>query len=121
MTYCAEVVAATYTAMGLLDGRLPTNYYDPGMFWSGRRPAPRARRRGSARRSGSSVDSEGQPQLSQTPVAGMAMLQVGQTCPSEPRPGRTDAPAHARAGRPTSARTRPGLATVVGDVRAEGR
>ena len=35
MTYCAEVVAATYTAMGLLDGRLPTNYYDPGMFWSG--------------------------------------------------------------------------------------
>jgi hypothetical protein len=35
MTYCAEVVAATYTAMGLLDGSLPTNYYDPGMFWSG--------------------------------------------------------------------------------------
>ena len=34
-TYCAEVVAATYTAMGLLDGHLPTNYYDPGMFWSG--------------------------------------------------------------------------------------
>ena len=34
-TYCAEVVAATYTAMGLLDDRLPTNYYDPGMFWSG--------------------------------------------------------------------------------------
>jgi hypothetical protein len=35
VTYCAEVVAATYTAMGLLDDRLPTNYYDPGMFWSG--------------------------------------------------------------------------------------
>ena len=35
MTYCAEVVAATYAAMGLLEGRLPTNYYDPGMFWSG--------------------------------------------------------------------------------------
>lgn len=35
MTYCAEVVAATYTAMGLLDGRRPTNYYDPGKFWSG--------------------------------------------------------------------------------------
>ena len=35
MTYCAEVVAATYSAMGLLDDRLPTNYYDPGMFWSG--------------------------------------------------------------------------------------
>ena len=34
-TYCAEVVAATYTEMGLLDGHLPTNYYDPGMFWSG--------------------------------------------------------------------------------------
>lgn len=35
LTYCAEVVAATYTAMGLLDGRRPTNYYDPGRFWSG--------------------------------------------------------------------------------------
>ncbi|CUR60489.1 conserved hypothetical protein [metagenome] len=34
-TYCAEVVAATYTEMGLLDGRRPTNYYDPGAFWSG--------------------------------------------------------------------------------------
>jgi hypothetical protein len=34
-TYCAEVVAATYQAMGLLDGARPTNYYDPGMFWSG--------------------------------------------------------------------------------------
>ncbi|WP_296605484.1 hypothetical protein [Nocardioides sp.] len=35
LTYCAEVVAATYTAMGLLDGERPTNYYDPGRFWSG--------------------------------------------------------------------------------------
>ena len=35
LTYCAEVVAATYVAMGLLPDRLPTNYYDPGMFWSG--------------------------------------------------------------------------------------
>ncbi len=34
-TYCAEVVAATYQAMGLLDGERPTNYYDPGSFWSG--------------------------------------------------------------------------------------
>ena len=34
-TYCAEVVAGTYQAMGLLDGERPTNYYDPGMFWSG--------------------------------------------------------------------------------------
>ena len=36
-TYCAEVVAATYQAMGLLDGVHPTNYYDPGKFWSGDR------------------------------------------------------------------------------------
>ncbi|TIC84409.1 hypothetical protein [Nocardioides sp. GY 10127] len=35
LTYCAEVVAATYTAMGLLDAARPTNYYDPGRFWSG--------------------------------------------------------------------------------------
>ena len=34
-TYCAEVVAATYQAMGLLDATLPPNYYDPGKFWSG--------------------------------------------------------------------------------------
>lgn len=33
--YCAEVVAATYEAMGLLpDGRRP-GWYDPGRFWSG--------------------------------------------------------------------------------------
>jgi hypothetical protein len=35
VTYCAEVVAATYAAMGLLDSSRPTNYYDPGKFWSG--------------------------------------------------------------------------------------
>ena len=35
LTYCAEVVAATYQAMGLLDAERPTNYYDPGRFWSG--------------------------------------------------------------------------------------
>jgi hypothetical protein len=35
LTYCAEVVAATYEAMGLLGTGRPTNYYDPGMFWSG--------------------------------------------------------------------------------------
>jgi hypothetical protein len=34
-TYCAEVVAATYQAMGLLTEDRPTNYYDPGKFWSG--------------------------------------------------------------------------------------
>ncbi|PDP89365.1 hypothetical protein CQJ94_01305 [Glycomyces fuscus] len=33
--YCAEVIALTYEAMGLLPaGRLP-GYYDPGRFWSG--------------------------------------------------------------------------------------
>jgi hypothetical protein len=34
-TYCAEVVAGTYQAMGLLGSDRPTNYYDPGSFWSG--------------------------------------------------------------------------------------
>lgn len=34
-TYCAEVVAATYQAMGLLPADRPTNSYDPGSFWSG--------------------------------------------------------------------------------------
>ena len=34
-TYCAEVVASTYQAMGLLAGDRPTNWYDPGTFWSG--------------------------------------------------------------------------------------
>ena len=36
-TYCAEVVASTLQAMGLLGSERPTNYYDPGMFWSGDR------------------------------------------------------------------------------------
>ena len=34
-TYCAEVVASTYQAMGLLGDERPANYYDPGSFWSG--------------------------------------------------------------------------------------
>jgi hypothetical protein len=33
--YCAELVAATYTAMGLLGSGRPRNWYDPGSFWSG--------------------------------------------------------------------------------------
>lgn len=33
--YCAEVVAVTYQAMGLLDDRMPSLYFDPGQFWSG--------------------------------------------------------------------------------------
>jgi hypothetical protein len=33
--YCAELVAATYTAMGLLDTARTLNWYDPGRFWSG--------------------------------------------------------------------------------------
>jgi len=37
--YCAEVVAMTYQAMGLLDDRRPVNWYDPGKFWSGDRLA----------------------------------------------------------------------------------
>lgn len=35
--YCAEVVARTYEAMGLVTGRRRTNWYDPGKFWSGDR------------------------------------------------------------------------------------
>lgn len=35
--YCAEVVAATMTAMGLLPPRPPANSYSPGSFWSGSR------------------------------------------------------------------------------------
>ena len=35
LTYCAEVVAAAYTAMGLLPQDRPPNFYDPGRFWSG--------------------------------------------------------------------------------------
>jgi hypothetical protein len=33
--YCAELVAATYSAMGLLPTDRPGNWYDPGSFWSG--------------------------------------------------------------------------------------
>jgi hypothetical protein len=33
--YCAEVVALTYQAMGLLDAARDAAWYDPGRFWSG--------------------------------------------------------------------------------------
>ncbi len=33
--YCAEVVAATYQAMGLLPAGRAASWYDPGRFWSG--------------------------------------------------------------------------------------
>ncbi|MFC6159368.1 hypothetical protein [Kribbella jiaozuonensis] len=33
--YCAEVVAVTYEAMGLLGSGRRLNWYDPGRFWSG--------------------------------------------------------------------------------------
>jgi hypothetical protein len=33
--YCAEVVALTYQAMGLLPGKRRANWFDPGRFWSG--------------------------------------------------------------------------------------
>ncbi len=33
--YCAEVVAVTYEAMGLLPRSHRPNWYDPGRFWSG--------------------------------------------------------------------------------------
>src|SRR6266699_1322852 len=33
--YCAEVVAVTYQAMGLLPGGRRPGWYDPGRFWSG--------------------------------------------------------------------------------------
>lgn len=33
--YCAEVVAATLQEMGVLHDHVPTNWYDPGRFWSG--------------------------------------------------------------------------------------
>jgi len=35
--YCAELVAVTYQAMGLLAAQRPQNWYDPGKFWSGDR------------------------------------------------------------------------------------
>lgn len=33
--YCAQLVAITFRRMGLLDARRPSNWYDPGRFWSG--------------------------------------------------------------------------------------
>jgi hypothetical protein len=33
--YCAQIVAVTYQAMGLLPARRQPNWYDPGRFWSG--------------------------------------------------------------------------------------
>jgi hypothetical protein len=33
--YCAEVVAMTYEAMGLLETEKRSNWFDPGRFWSG--------------------------------------------------------------------------------------
>ena len=36
-TYCAEVVASAYQAMGLLGTDRPANWYDPGSFSSGDR------------------------------------------------------------------------------------
>lgn len=35
--YCAEIVATTYIAMGLLPPRRSPSWYDPGRFWSGDR------------------------------------------------------------------------------------
>jgi hypothetical protein len=35
--YCAEIVATTYVAMGLLPADRPAGWYDPGRFWSGDR------------------------------------------------------------------------------------
>ena len=37
--YCAELLAITYARMGLLDARVPANWFDPGRFWSGDRLA----------------------------------------------------------------------------------
>ena len=33
--FCAEIVALTYQAMGLLPADRPPGWYDPGRFWSG--------------------------------------------------------------------------------------
>ena len=35
--YCAQLVAITFRRMGLLDPKRPSNWYDPGKFWSGDR------------------------------------------------------------------------------------
>ncbi len=33
--YCAQLLAITFRRMGLLDPKRPSNWYDPGKFWSG--------------------------------------------------------------------------------------
>jgi hypothetical protein len=33
--YCAQLLAITFRRMGLLDPKHPSNWYDPGKFWSG--------------------------------------------------------------------------------------
>jgi hypothetical protein len=33
--FCAQVLAVTYQAMGLLPGGRRPDWYDPGRFWSG--------------------------------------------------------------------------------------
>ncbi len=35
--YCAQLMAITFRHMGLLDPKRPSNWYDPGKFWSGDR------------------------------------------------------------------------------------
>jgi hypothetical protein len=35
--YCAELVATTFQAMGILPKERPAGWYDPGRFWSGDR------------------------------------------------------------------------------------
>ena len=35
--YCAQLMAITFRRMGLLDPKRPSNWYDPGKFWSGDR------------------------------------------------------------------------------------
>ena len=42
MVYCAELLALTYTRLGLLESTKPANWYDPGRFWSGDRLPLRA-------------------------------------------------------------------------------
>jgi hypothetical protein len=33
--FCAQLLAVTFRRMGLLDPQRPSNWYDPGRFWSG--------------------------------------------------------------------------------------
>lgn len=35
VAYCAELAAITYESLGVLEPTRPTNWYDPGRFWSG--------------------------------------------------------------------------------------